>query len=110
MTIAYVTAEIEQLGTSTAQLYLCPANVTAQIVYANATNADTATNTGFTVTRTKSGESAQIKINNRIIAKGKSDPCEELWSMGLEAGDTVDALAENASDINLDIFVVERTV
>jgi len=109
MGIEFKAAEIEQLATGTAVLYTCPANTTAQIVSAVANNIDASSNTTFTITVTPSGGSAAQYVSARPIPHGKSDPVSELWGIVLDSGDSINAFASVASDINLKIGVVERT-
>lgn len=112
MGIEFVAAEVEPVtdtATPGEALYTCPANTTAQIVYALANNLDTSNSTALTVERTPSGGSLAVYVSAKVIPKGKDDPLSGLWGMILEAGDSLAVFASASGDINVILGIAERT-
>jgi hypothetical protein len=107
MTTGYKDKPVEQLPISTTQVYLTPTVKSAHIISATATNITTSTATIY-VTVTKSGGSAALYIERQVAAK-QDLVLNGIINRVLTTGDTVDAYADTASAINLDMGVKEIT-
>lgn len=100
-----------QPGIAATTLYTCPSNTKVRIVAATATN-DTTTAKYFTVYRVPSGGSAgddNLVINQKTLSSRESYTCPELVGHIIEAGDTIEALAEAASQITIHLSGVAIT-
>lgn len=110
MTILFKSAEWEQVTVTATTQYNCPSNAkSAVIIFANCTNEDAA-GTSVTINVVQSSGSVadtNIYVDAKTIAPDDSDPLSEIVGMVLEPGDSVYALAADASRLNLKISIKE---
>ena len=98
-----------QLAATADELYVCPANTRARIIKANACNDTTTvpTMTFYLVPADGSAGPTNLLINGRALPGSGTDSLRELVGQVLEPGDAIYGLASTASQVTVDIGVVE---
>lgn len=112
MAISYVDVSQEQVTTSNVDIYTAPTSSnfeSAHIIYANCTNESTS-DTELTVHIVQSGGAAgvtNIYFPPKVIFAGRYDPLLPLLGATLKAGDTINSVADIASNLNLKFSIKE---
>lgn len=111
MTIAWKNGYIGQPGVTDTTLYTCPVNTEAKVVKCTITN-DTTTAQTISFNKVPSGGSVgddNLIMNERIIGSKETHDAYEVEGQILDAGDLISAIAGGASQLTVNLDIIEST-